>query len=213
MQKDFSSIRREYRLKKLTTSAVSADPLVQFGIWLDEAISARVTEPTAMTLATTGSDGQPSARIVLLKDIDGDGLSFYTNYESKKGRQLSENSHAALLFFWPELERQVRFEGTAGKLAAAESDRYFSSRPRESRLGAWASRQSSVIASRSELEKEVHNITGRYKDRDIPRPPFWGGYRLMPVLAEFWQGRPGRLHDRIEYRLNNGSWNIRRLSP
>ncbi len=213
MQKDISSIRGEYRLKELSASAVSHDPLVQFGIWLDEAISARVHEPTAMTLATAGSDGHPSARIVLLKDISGDGVSFYTNYESKKGRQLSENSRAALLFFWPELERQVRFEGTAEKLSAAESDRYFSTRPRNSRIGAWASKQSSVITSREELENEVRHITGLYKDLDIPRPPHWGGYRMIPHLAEFWQGRPGRLHDRIEYRLNNGSWNISRLSP
>ncbi|TVR73340.1 MAG: pyridoxamine 5'-phosphate oxidase [Marinilabiliales bacterium] len=213
MQKDISSIRREYRLKELSAAAVRPSPLEQFGIWLDEAISARVHEPTAMTLATAGSGGQPSARTVLLKDISADGLSFFTNYESKKGRQLSENSLAALVFFWPELERQARFEGTVERLPGSESDRYFASRPRESRIGAWASKQSSMILSREALEKEVRLVTSRYQDLDIPRPPFWGGYRLVPHLAEFWQGRPGRLHDRIEYRLKKGSWNIQRLSP
>jgi pyridoxamine 5'-phosphate oxidase len=213
MQHNITKLRNEYSLKELSINLVHPDPLVQFGSWLDEAIAARVNEPTAMTLATAGRHCQPSARIVLLKDINDRGLSFFTNYESKKGKHLEENPQAALVFFWPELERQVRFEGVTEKLPESESDEYFDTRPGESKIGAWASRQSSMIDSREALEKEVLNITSRFQDQNIPRPPFWGGYRFYPHLAEFWQGRPGRLNDRIQYARRDKTWEISILSP
>ena len=213
MKHNLAALRKEYSLRLLTRDSVHPDPLVQFEIWLNEAIDAQVNEPTAMTLATAGSDGHPSARVVLLKDVKEKGLSFFTNYESKKGRQLNENPLAAIVFFWPELERQVRFEGITGKLPSGESDDYFDSRPAGSKAGAWASRQSIKIASREVLENEMLKITSRFKNKNIPRPPYWGGYRLIPVIVEFWQGRPDRLHDRIEYGIRDNKWTIRRLSP
>ncbi len=213
MHHEISRIRRDYSLKVLSETSVHNDPLVQFTRWLNEALDARVNEPTAMTLATVGANSQPSARLVLLKDVTEKGLTFFTNYESKKGRQLSENPRAAIVFFWPELERQVRFEGITEKLPSGESDEYFVSRPAGSKAGAWASRQSSKIDSRETLEKEVVKIISRFKDENIPRPPFWGGYRLIPSAVEFWQGRPDRLHDRIEYKVTNGAWAASRLSP
>lgn len=213
MQKDISRIRKEYSLKDLSKTSVHHDPFDQFRKWLDEAIAAEVNEPTAMTLATATINGYPSARIVLLKDFTEKGFIFFTNYGSKKGIQLNENPRAALVFFWPELQRQVRLEGTAVKVPAGESDRYFDSRPEGSRIGAWASRQSSVISSRAELQKEVMKISGRFRNKSIPRPSYWGGYSLSPVLAEFWQGRPDRLHDRIQYKLQGSRWIIKRLSP
>jgi pyridoxamine 5'-phosphate oxidase len=213
MQNDIASIRREYCLKELSRSSVDNNPVVQFRNWLDEAIAAQVTDPTAMGLSTAGTDGRPSSRIVLLKDINERGLSFFSSYESRKAEQLIDNDYAALLFYWPELERQVRFEGTVEKVAAAESDEYFNSRPEASRIGAWASRQSSVIGTRSELVQEFEKIADRFGKASIPRPPYWGGYRLLPLMAEFWQGRPGRLHDRIRYLLKDEGWQIDRLSP
>jgi pyridoxamine 5'-phosphate oxidase len=213
MNKKIAAIRQEYCLKELTRDSVNDDPLLQFEKWLDEALTAEVNYPTAMTLATAGTDGHPSARVVLLKDLNRQGLSFFTNYESDKGRQLNENPHAALVFFWPELERQVRFEGITEKLPSFESDEYFLSRPADSKTSAWASRQSTRINSRGELETEVIKIINRFKDKDITRPPFWGGYRLLPIRVEFWQGRISRLHDRILYLLQNERWEISRLSP
>ena len=213
MKHNLAALRKEYSLQQLTSDSVHPDPLVQFEIWLNEAIDAQVNEPTAMTLATAGSDGHPSARVVLLKDVTEKGLSFFTNYESKKGRQLNENSRAAIVFFWPELERQVRFEGITGKLPSGESDDYFDSRPAGSKAGAWASRQSRTITSREELESEVVKINNRLKNKNIPRPHYWGGYRLIPGLVEFWQGRPDRLHDRIQYEIRDDKWAISRLSP
>ncbi len=213
MKKRIAAIRREYCLAELTRASVADSPADQFRKWLDEALNAEAIDPTAMTLATAGLDGRPSARIVLLKDINETGLSFFTNYESKKGRQLTENPYAALVFYWPELERQVRFEGRTGKLPAGESDEYFDSRPDASKAGAWASRQSSMIGSRKVLEDKMLKVTEKYKSRPIPRPPGWGGYRLMPVLAEFWQGRHSRLHDRIQYLYREDRWEICRLSP
>jgi pyridoxamine 5'-phosphate oxidase len=213
MNKKIASIRREYCLKELTRESVSENPLIQFRIWLEEALAAEVQYPTAMNLATSGRNGQPSARVVLLKDLNERGLSFFTNYESKKARQMVENPRAALVFFWPELERQVRFEGMTEKVSRQESDEYFSTRPEGSKAGAWASRQSTVLASRDELESEMLKVTSRYNGRDIPRPPHWGGYRLLPAAVEFWQGRESRLHDRIEYLLDNDAWVINRLSP
>ena len=213
MNKRIAAIRREYCLTELTMASVADNPVDQFKKWFDEALNAEVIDPTAMTLATAGLDGRPSARIVLLKDINKKGLSFFTNYESKKGRQLTGNPCAALVFYWPELERQVRFEGRAGKLPAVESDEYFATRPDASKAGAWASRQSSVIGSRKALEDEMLKVTEKYRSLPIPRPPNWGGYRLLPVLAEFWQGRHSRLHDRIQYLLREDRWEICRLSP
>ena len=213
MKHNLAALRKEYSLLQLTRDSVHPDPMVQFDIWLNEAIDAQVNEPTAMTLATAGSDGQPSARLVLLKDVTEKGLSFFTNYESKKGRQLHENPLAAILFFWPELRRQVRFEGITEKLPSGESDEYFDSRPAGSKAGAWASRQSSKIVSRKVLENEVVKIVSRFQNENIPRPPCWGGYRLIPGVVEFWQGRPDRLHDRIEYEISHGIWAISRLSP
>jgi pyridoxamine 5'-phosphate oxidase len=213
MQYDISRIRRDYSLKDLSEDSVHNDPLVQFTRWLDEALDAQVNEPTAMTLATAGTNGQPSARLVLLKDVTEKGLTFFTNFESKKGRQLHENPRAAIVFFWPELERQVRFEGITEKLPSWESDEYFYSRPAGSKAGARASRQSSKIASRELLENEMLKITSRFKNKNIPRPPYWGGYRLIPGVVEFWQGRPDRLHDRIEYEIRDDKWTISRLSP
>ena len=213
MQHDISRIRRDYSLKDLSEASVHHDPLVQFTRWLDEALDAQVNEPTAMTLATAGTNGQPSARLVLLKDVTEKGLKFFTNFESKKGRQLNENPRAAIVFFWPELERQVRFEGITEKLPSWESDEYFYSRPAGSKAGARASRQSSKIASREVLENEMLKITSRFKNKNIPRPPYWGGYRLIPGVVEFWQGRPDRLHDRIEYETRDDKWTISRLAP
>ena len=213
MKHNLAALRKEYSLRLLTRDSVHPDPLVQFEIWLNEAIDAQVSEPTAMTLATADSDGHPSARVVLLKDVTEKGLSFFTNYESRKGSQLNENPRAAIVFFWPELERQVRFEGITEKLPSGESDDYFDSRPAGSKAGAWASRQSSKIASRELLENEVVKIINRFKNENIPRPPYWGGYRLTPCAVEFWQGRPDRLHDRIEYEIRDGIWDISRLSP
>ena len=213
MYNSLAQIRKEYSLQKLTRDSVQPDPLEQFHIWLNAAINARVNEPTAMTLATVGNNCSPSARIVLLKGISNAGLTFYTSYESRKGQQLQKNSHAAAVFFWPELERQVRFEGITEMLPSGESDDYFNSRPAGSQAGAWASRQSRIITSRSVLEDEMKRVTARFKNKPVPRPPYWGGYRLIPNCAEFWQGRPDRLHDRISYVLEAGNWEISRLSP
>ena len=213
MKHNLAALRKEYSLQQLTRDSVHPDPLVQFEIWLNEAIDAQVSEPTAMTLATADSDGHPSARVVLLKDVTEKGLSFFTNYESRKGSQLNENPRAAIVFFWPELERQVRFEGITEKLPSGESDDYFDSRPAGSKAGAWASRQSRTIISREELENKVVKINTRFKNKSIPRPPCWGGYRLIPGVAEFWQGRTDRLHDRIQYEIRDDKWTISRLSP
>jgi pyridoxamine 5'-phosphate oxidase len=207
--------RREYHRAALDETDVDASPVTQFERWLAEAVKAQVPEPTAMTLATVGEDGRPAARIVLLKGVDAGGLLFFTNYESRKGRELAMHPHAALLFHWVELERQVRIEGKVSTVPAAESDAYFASRPRPSRLGAWASPQSKPIPDRGWLEREFSAAQDRFAaDPDsIPRPPHWGGYRLLPSTFEFWQGRQSRLHDRIRYRLEDARWRIERLAP
>lgn len=204
MTKNISAIRREYSLKELTLESVHKNPIVQFQKWFDEALAAEVTDPTAMALATAGIDGRPSARIVLFKDVNDQGLYFFTNYKSTKGQHLEANPFAALVFFWPELERQVRFEGYTVKLPADESDQYFSTRPHGSKIGAWASKQSSIIASREELEKKAGKCAEQFAGREIPRPLFWGGYQLIPETVEFWQGRESRLHDRIRYNKIGG---------
>jgi len=192
---------------------VDRDPFVQFTAWMNEALAAEVSEPTAMTLATVDADHRPSARIVLLKGFDEGGFVFYTNYESKKGVNLLANPNAALHFFWPDLERQVEITGTVVKTSPEESEEYFRSRPFESRIGAWASKQSEAIESRKTLEKSFGDLLAKYADGEVPLPPFWGGFRLTPVNFEFWQGRESRLHDRICYERQNDGWNIFRRSP
>ena len=208
-----ADLRRSYTLAGLRRADLNPDPIAQFSKWLQQAIDAQLLEPTAMTLATAGKAGRPSARIVLLKGVDERGLIFYTNYESRKGRELAENSNAALAFYWPELERQVRANGTVSKLSRDESDKYFQSRPRGHQLGAWVSTQSDVIANRGVLEERLEQFEKRYPDT-VPLPPFWGGYILSPTEIEFWQGRPNRLHDRFRYsRQRDDRWLIERLAP
>ena len=209
---DIAQLRKSYERAALDEDASHADPLQQFGQWLEEAIAARLPEPNAMTLATVGDDGRPSTRIVLIKGWDARGIVWYTNYLSRKGRELAANPQAALQFHWVELERVVRIEGRVEKVAEEESDRYYASRPLDSRIGAWASPQSEVIASRAVLVANAARYGAQYL-MNPPRPPHWGGYRLAPDRFEFWQGRPSRLHDRLRYRLDDGRWARERLAP
>jgi pyridoxamine 5'-phosphate oxidase len=207
-------MRKEYTGDGLFETDVDADPLRQFEKWYGQALAANLPEPNAMTLATATPDGQPSARMVLLKTFDAAGFTFFTNYDSRKGRELAANPRAALLLFWAELQRQVRVEGTVERVSEAESDAYFRSRPLGSRLGAWASAQSVVVASRAVLEERVRALAQRFPDGDVPCPPHWGGYRVRPLTIEFWQGRPDRLHDRLRYqRVQPDGWRLERLSP
>jgi len=211
-KRELADLRRDFSSAGLDESSVSADPFVQFSGWLDAALNADLIDPNAMTLSTVGEDGRPSARVVLLKYFGPEGFAFFTNYESKKGRDLIANPIAVLHFFWPQLDRQAAVYGHVEKTPRAESERYFNSRPVDSRLGAWASSQSSVIESRDVLEKRVEEFRQKFGD-NIPLPPFWGGFRLTPDRFEFWQGRQNRLHDRICYTLEDGAWAITRLSP
>ena len=213
MDATIANLRREYAKQALDEQSVAAEPLAQFRIWFDAALASGIVEPNAMVLSTADADGRPSARVVLLKDIDDRGLSFYTNYNSRKADDIAANPRVSLTFWWQELERQVRVEGRAEQLAEAESDLYFASRPRGSRLGAWASPQSAVVASREELEHALEEVETRFGDGDVARPPHWGGYRVVPDVVEFWQGRPARLHDRIRYRRSSDKWLIERLAP
>ncbi|MBX2939053.1 MAG: pyridoxamine 5'-phosphate oxidase [Ferruginibacter sp.] len=211
--KNISGIRTEYMLQTLDEHDVQADPIEQFKIWFHEAHQSKIEEVNAMTLATVDANHHPHARIVLLKGVDEQGFTFFTNYNSHKGQQLSDSHQVALVFFWKELERQVRIEGNAFRLTDAENDEYFLSRPEESRIGAWASPQSTVISNRALLDQHVEEIKKRFEGKQVTRPPHWGGYRVEPTRIEFWQGRPGRLHDRVQYEKIRNVWEIHRLAP
>ncbi|MBF0803686.1 MULTISPECIES: pyridoxamine 5'-phosphate oxidase [unclassified Neisseria] len=209
---DLHHIREDYSRQELSEAECGDNPIAQFDRWLNEAIRAKVNEPTAMNVATVNSDGRPEGRQVLLKETNPHGFVFFTNYKSRKGRALAAVPFAALTFFWPELERQVRVEGRVEKLDEAASDEYFESRPYTSRIGAWASEQSEVISGKAALVARAAAV-GLQHPLHVPRPPHWGGYIVLPDRVEFWQGRPSRLHDRIQYRLQNGIWHKERLSP
>jgi pyridoxamine 5'-phosphate oxidase len=214
MDTSIADLRKDYSLQDLTEKDVDPNPFKQFKTWFSHAVEAQLTEPNAMTLATCTPDGQPAARMVLLKDVDEQGFVLFTNYNSHKGQELAINPQATLVFWWAELERQVRVVGTVEKISSAQSDSYFEVRPSKSRLGAWASNQSEVIASREILEQQLKDFERHYENQEVPRPPHWGGYRVIPQKIEFWQGRSSRLHDRLLYsRLEYGSWKIERLSP
>ena len=215
MDSSIADLRQNYTLAGLDKTDVDADPIEQFKLWFQQALDADLVEPNAMTLATATHDGKPTARIVLLKGVSDRGFVFYTNYESQKGQQLIANPYAALVFLWDKLERQVRIEGKVEKLASEESAEYFHSRPKASQLGAWTSDQSRVIPNREVLELKQAQLQEKYSDdTEVPLPPHWGGFRVVPSRIEFWQGRPSRLHDRLVYDLQiDGSWQIDRLSP
>lgn len=208
-----ASIRRDYTLKQLDEQEVDRNPFTQFGLWFDEVLNAEVLEPNAMIIATSTPEGKPSARVVLLKQFDNRGFSFFTNYNSRKALELEQNPYASLVFFWPELERQVRIEGSIGKVSETESDNYFNSRPEGSKIAALVSPQSKVIPNRKLIESLQFDYQQKFSAKPINRPTNWGGYLLSPSLFEFWQGRANRLHDRIQYRLVNGEWIIERLAP
>lgn len=208
-----ADIRKDYKLRSLSEQDVAANPIDQFTIWWNEAIASNIDEVNAMTLATADDNGCPHARIVLLKGMSENGFEFFTNYDSSKGKEMAANNKVALVFFWKELERQIRIEGTVSKLSEAESDTYFLSRPEDSRIGAWSSPQSSIIKNREILDENVLHTKATFKGKEIIRPPFWGGYIVKPESIEFWQGRSNRLHDRIAYFLENDLWSIKRLAP
>ncbi|MBW4687379.1 MAG: pyridoxamine 5'-phosphate oxidase [Komarekiella atlantica HA4396-MV6] len=214
MDKTIADLRKDYTLEGLSKTEIDSNPFIQFKKWFDQALAVQLPEPNAMTIATATPEGTPSARMVLLKDFDERGFVFFTNYNSHKGQELAENPQAALVFWWAELERQVRISGYVEKVSEKESDQYFNSRPANSRLGAWVSNQSEVIESREILEQRLQEFQRKYENQEIPRPSHWGGLRVIPSEIEFWQGRSSRLHDRLLYtRLNDGSWKIERLSP
>ncbi|HEY9743651.1 MAG TPA: pyridoxamine 5'-phosphate oxidase [Coleofasciculaceae cyanobacterium] len=209
-----ADLRKEYTFQGLSETEVHPNPFEQFKTWFNQALAAQLPEPNAMTLASATTDGKPYARIVLLKDYDERGFVFYTNYESHKGQQLVQNPWGAIAFWWTQLERQVRIEGRVEKVSELESDEYFQSRPKGSQLGAWASNQSQVIDSREVLERRLEQLKEEYENKQVPRPPHWGGFRVIPDEIEFWQGRPSRLHDRLLYRRSeDGTWKIQRLAP
>lgn len=225
MSNEIADIRKDYKLASLEEADVAANPIDQFTRWWNEAVASQIDEVNAMTLATANAAGVPAARIVLLKGYNPNGFIFFTNYESDKGKNLAQNPHAAIVFFWKELERQIRIEGTVEKVSAAESDRYFNSRPASSRIGAWASPQSAVIENRMVIEQNVERYSSIFANDSIERPDHWGGYIVKPTSIEFWQGRSSRLHDRIKYTLENSAynaatdtrtelnWKIERLAP
>jgi len=214
IHKDIASIREEYSKYSLDERDVATNPFTQFQRWFDEAIKSKVDEPNAMVLSTLTREGFPSSRVVLLKDLKVNGFSFFTNYRSRKGEAIANCNKVSLLFFWPELQRQVRIEGLIEKLPVEDSDEYFASRPKSSRLGAIASPQSSVINNREFLQDRVEKLSQEFSESDtVPRPEYWGGYLVKPVRMEFWQGRSSRLHDRIEFINSESNWNIQRLAP
>lgn len=214
MDMELSSIRKEYKLKSLSEKEVDSSPISQFSVWFNEALEAKVDEVNAMVLSTSNQSGKPSARVVLLKDFDIKGFVFFTNYNSQKGQELSQNPYASLTFFWSQLERQIRIEGVVEKISKIDSNDYFQSRPWESRIGAWVSAQSSRIDNREQLEVSFEKFSKEFKENGIvPMPDYWGGYLLVPNYFEFWQGRPSRLHDRIGYEKKGEMWNVFRLAP
>ena len=214
MQTSIADLRREYAAQSLLEEDMAAHPVKQFEKWWAQVLQSEIVEPNAMTLATASADGMPSARIVLLKGFDSEGFVFYTNYKSFKGIQLEENPRACLVFFWKELERQVRIVGLVEKTPEEESTAYFLSRPVGSQIGAWTSPQSSVIESRSWLDNHYLEVAEKLGNKKIERPPHWGGYIVKPIIMEFWQGRPSRLHDRVQYTLDEGGvWKLERLAP
>jgi pyridoxamine 5'-phosphate oxidase len=214
MDRNIADLRKDYTLQGLSETEVDPNPFIQFKRWFDQTLAAQLVEPNAMTLATTTREGKPSARMVLLKGFDERGFVFFTNYNSQKGQELAENPQASLVFWWAELERQVRIFGRVEKISDAESDEYFYSRPLNSRLGAWASNQSQTIESRAVLEQRLQELQTKYQNQDVQRPQHWGGFRTIPLEIEFWQGRSNRLHDRLRYtRLDDNNWKIERLSP
>ena len=208
-----NTLRHDFSSQTLDEKDVNADPIMQFEKWFKEAVDSKVHEPNAMTVCTATKEGKPSARILLLRNFNESGFVFYTNYTSRKGTEIMENPNCALLFFWPELERQVRIEGVLTKQTSDESDIYFNTRPRTSKLGAWTSAQSKVIDNRKVLDEEYDLLSKKYPDETVPRPPHWGGYILKPSTIEFWQGRPSRLHDPILFVQENNKWKIQRLAP
>jgi pyridoxamine 5'-phosphate oxidase len=211
---ELAAMREDYRLHSFNEEDAGPDPLRLFGRWFDEARKAEIKEPNAVTLATVSADGMPSARIVLIKAFDETGLAFYTNLESRKARELEATGRAALCFLWKELERQVRVEGHVERVSDQQADAYFRSRPFESKVGAWASKQSAVVeGGREELEKRFEELRRKYEVHEVPMPPFWGGYRVVPHAWEFWQGRTGRMHDRFRFEIVDGGWKRSRLSP
>lgn len=212
--KEIAALRKEYSSRALDESGTDPDPIKQFRHWFQEALDSGLPEPNAMHLCTVSGDGRPSGRVVLLKGVEDEGFIFFTNYQSAKGRALEENPNCCLTFFWPELERQIRIEGSASRTAAEVSTTYFQSRPRKSQIGAWASPQSAVIGGREILEERVRQLEERFKDKEVlDRPHQWGGFLVKPSVIEFWQGRRSRLHDRIRYRLSEGLWVRERLAP
>jgi len=213
MNQAIADIRKDYKLKSLLEQDVKSNPIDQFSEWWNEAVNSQIEEVNAMTLATATPGGFPSARIVLLKGFNQDGFKFYTNYQSHKARELAENPVAALIFFWKELERQVRIEGMVEKLSEEDSEAYFRTRPVASQIGAWASPQSTPIAGRNILEENVLKYKAQFGEQNIPKPPHWGGYIVKPMTVEFWQGRRSRLHDRIQYTRKDADWRIERIAP
>jgi len=213
INKNLSDLRRNYKLKSLDKKDVCLNPFEQFSKWFDEVLASNLIEPNALILATADKSAKPSVRTLLLKEFSDKGFVFYTNYESRKGKEISENNQGSILFYWPELERQVRLEGKVEIISEQNSYNYFKTRPFKSRVGAWASNQSEVIESRFIIVKKFLYYLAKFHSKEIPLPPYWGGYILIPEVFEFWQGRESRLHDRIRYRNFNGEWIIERLSP